>query len=100
MPATTLVIEGTRVVLDPGAPDSLSVDRADPAWRLRLGELVRVRTGAKQGASAMPVIALQLRSAELPYDRFLEVLSSADSTCPTAADCGVPGLGVRFVLER
>ncbi|MCK6551493.1 hypothetical protein L6R52_36995 [Myxococcota bacterium] len=98
--ATTLVVEGSRVVLDPGAADSIAVDRTDPAWRLRLGEAVRVRTGAKQGAGAVPVIGLVLRSTELPYDRFLEILSSADSTCPTTADCGVPGLGARFVLER
>ncbi len=33
------------------------------------------------------------------YRNFMRVLSMADSTCASEADCGLPGLGMRFVLD-
>lgn len=36
----------------------------------------------------------------LTYGQFIQVLNAADTSCPSADDCGLPGLGLSFNLGR
>ncbi|MEQ9501129.1 MAG: hypothetical protein RIT81_29950 [Deltaproteobacteria bacterium] len=70
---------------------------ADVAWRIRLREAVRVRPDL-YGVEASAPVRVQADPA-LVYERLVDVLGAADSSCMGTVDCGLPGLGLEFVLQ-
>lgn len=69
----------------------------DAAWRIRLREAVRVRSDLYGVEARAP---MQVKAdRDLDYDVLVDVLGAADTSCMGTIDCGLPGLGVEFVLQ-
>jgi hypothetical protein len=86
------------VIHQEGLGVSPSLDlRNDPTWRDRLREAVRAKTELMKGDDRAAV-EVQLASPRIKYERFVDVLASADTACMGKGDCGLPGLGLVFTF--
>lgn len=96
-----LLISGSTVSIDPGSLESVQIDthKPTPVWTRELNEAVRARLAKKAPTIVQPEVAVQVRAEDLVYDKLMEILSAADTTCERDADCGVPGLGLQFFLS-
>ncbi len=97
--AISLVIEDRGVLIE-------SIDRrvsfAAPDWSSDLRSWARQRPAVYEPSPAAPVVIVRMTAAAAEmttYGRFIDVLSAVDGACPDKGDCGLPGLGLRFVLR-
>jgi hypothetical protein len=68
-----------------------------PHWTTQVHDKVLRRLGALD----TPELRVGVQAApETTYAALLEVLSAADSMCEGDRDCGLPGLGIQFLLDR
>jgi hypothetical protein len=98
-PWMKLAIEALQIdVISPASSQRQRLERDDPArWRKLSGAIKD--DVAKLGPSTPPGwVEVELNDRELTYGTFLEILAALDTTCRDERDCGVPGLGLRFVL--
>jgi hypothetical protein len=93
--APTLVLElrdgSVRV-----APGNGTWSLASEAWRSGLREVVRKDRTLFTADVPAPVVLVPDRG--LSYGRLVEVLAVADGACSGEHDCGLPGLGLTFLL--
>lgn len=97
-PAMRLDIDTSRVSVTIGRQIAI-VDRTQDDWKETLSGLVQAEVAGRD-SHLPPVVEVALTDRDLTYEKFLEILSSADTTCIGESDCGVPGLGLRFVLAK
>lgn len=95
-----LVLEDDGVLIKP-------VDRrvafADEDWSSVLRSWARQRPSLHQRDLPPPLVVVRVTVAAarmMTYGRFIDVLSAVDGACPGKSDCGLPGLGTRFLLRR
>ena len=67
-----------------------------PKWRTKFRQTVRTQLSLEALKQNRPVRVST--DDEVNFDRFVEVLGAADDGCHQLQDCGLPGLGLRFVL--
>jgi hypothetical protein len=103
-PALKVAVELNNVVVGVDAPEPVSVDRSRPDWRSKVSAAVHARlTSAPTGtdaATAPTWVEIARVDGELPYERFVDILSATDTTCGGDRDCGVPGLGLSFYFAQ
>jgi hypothetical protein len=96
-----LRIGDDKVKIDGRVLQPFEVAIGSKGWRDTVRESVRRSTGLGRMRSEGGVVEHEVAvSAEgdVAYDRFVAVVAAADSACPDEEDCGLPGLGLQFVL--
>jgi hypothetical protein len=78
---------------EPSAPVSFG----HAHWTSEVRDQVRRRLGSLDTPQLR--VAVQT-TPETTYNMLLRVLGAADSMCEGGHDCGLPGLGIRFFLDR
>ena len=68
------------------------------SWAEAVRKQVRDNPALWREGGAAPV-SVEL-VGPVQYERLIEVLSAIDGACPHQSDCGLPGLGVRFLITR
>lgn len=96
----TVQLSGSTVTIDPAGPDATRLERSGTKWRTQLASVVQKKALASRGDNPQVWVAARLAEEDLTYGSFVEVLGAADSTCGRDSDCGVPGLGIRYYLDR
>lgn len=92
----SMLIEETKVWIDPKMPAGFQIQMDEKnGWEKELNNLARKRIADKSSGSAQPEVTVRIE-ADVTYDKVIEILSAADSTCERETDCGVPGLGLQF----
>lgn len=72
------------------------IPRARPGWRRELATAIR-RLDSLFTPEARHAVRVEVAEG-VSYARLAEALGAADDSCPTDTECGLPGLGLRFVL--
>lgn len=94
-PKILIAITAKNVTLRGPSGEALTVELDSAKWRRDLSRATRTLIADPQSSE----IVIQTDDPDLTYARFMEILSTADSTCEQdVGDCGVPGIGLTFVL--
>ena len=95
-----LAVGARSVRVDPGLDSTIELTFEETDWERRLHAAVRERTGVGVvGRRADPRVSVKADD-DARYDAFARVLAAADSVCQGNGDCGLPGLGLTFIVGR
>ncbi len=99
-PPIALRVERNTVRVEARAGRALELSLSEASWAREVAAQVRAATGIHPAVSpADPRVGLEVGEG-VSYDKLTAVLAAADAACPADAteDCGLPGLGLEFLL--
>jgi hypothetical protein len=94
-PSLQIVLEKHAVSI---VQTNFKANLSDPAWPKKLNEAVRNRTELFEQQDTRATVELRF-DLSTSYDEFIQVVGAADTSCRGEQDCGLPGLGLQFVLN-